>query len=182
MYADDAGGGVPRADATFWWVVFAPYVGGQRSALDEYRRVRVFTCTSYPIDNRGPQFVCYVVNAFRFASPSDTAGVTDGIMGLSPLSRVQKPVDTVHMADNENGSWRPIFGATSVQGGLNYLNDIWSNTHLPYASPTATALSGMRRVAAARHGVGPNLLYFDGHAGWKNARRITVGDFREQRY
>jgi prepilin-type processing-associated H-X9-DG protein len=43
-------------------------------------------------------------------------------------------------------------------------------------------LSAERRVAAKRHGKGPNLLYFDGHAGWKNGRRITTEDFREKKY
>jgi prepilin-type processing-associated H-X9-DG protein len=37
-------------------------------------------------------------------------------------------------------------------------------------------------VAAARHDQGPNVLYFDGHAGWKNSRRMTVDDWREQRF
>jgi prepilin-type processing-associated H-X9-DG protein len=38
------------------------------------------------------------------------------------------------------------------------------------------------RVAAKRHGLGSNLLYFDGHVSWKNARRMTVNDWREQKY
>jgi prepilin-type processing-associated H-X9-DG protein len=55
--------------------------------------------------------------------------------------------------------------------------------HLPYPSAAANApLSGERRVAAKRHGAGSNLMYFDGHAGWKNARRIRVDDWREQKH
>ncbi|PYI85532.1 MAG: hypothetical protein DME26_10770 [Verrucomicrobia bacterium] len=34
---------------------------------------------------------------------------------------------------------------------------------------------------AARHGRGPNLLFFDGHSALKKARLITVDDWREQR-
>jgi prepilin-type processing-associated H-X9-DG protein len=109
-------------------------------------------------------------------------GLQDGLDGLAPLTRVQKPVDTVYLTDNENGSWRPIFGASGVVDGDNSLNDIWSPTHLPYVGTTTKTLSGERRVAATRHGLGPNLLYFDGHAGWKNAKRLTVEDFRERRY
>jgi prepilin-type processing-associated H-X9-DG protein len=37
-------------------------------------------------------------------------------------------------------------------------------------------------VAAKRHGEGSNLLLFDGHAGWKSGRAMTVDDWREQRY
>ena len=47
---------------------------------------------------------------------------------------------------------------------------------------TGRTLSGDRRVAAKRHGEGANLLFFDGHAGWKNGRAMTVEDWREQRY
>src|SRR6266571_5577563 len=63
----------------------------------------------------------------------------------------------------------------------------WWLIYIPYlggtaaTSPTAR-LSGERRVAAARHGQGPNLMFFDGHAGWMNARRMTVDDWREQKY
>jgi prepilin-type N-terminal cleavage/methylation domain-containing protein/prepilin-type processing-associated H-X9-DG protein len=182
MFADDNGGRVPRADEPYWWSVFAPYLGGSRAALDEYKRVRVLTCSSYPIDTaRGAQFICYVVNAFDFTSPKDMAGRTDGIAGLVPLSRAQRPTDTVYLADNENGSWRPVFGATTIYGANNQ-NDVWAANHLPYIGATNKTLSTQRRVAAARHGKGPNLLYFDAHAAFKNAQLITVEDFRERRF
>jgi prepilin-type processing-associated H-X9-DG protein len=95
---------------------------------------------------------------------------------------VQSPAETAYLADNENGSWRPIFTQTNIyQGDDDRLNDIWAPAHLPYASRTAANLSPERRVAAKRHGQGPNLMYFDGHAAWKNARHITVDDWREIR-
>jgi prepilin-type processing-associated H-X9-DG protein len=61
-------------------------------------------------------------------------------------------------------------------------NDVWSSSHLPYPSPSSKTLSPDRRVAATRHGKGSNLLFYDGHAGFKAARRIVVDDWREQRY
>jgi prepilin-type processing-associated H-X9-DG protein len=102
--------------------------------------------------------------------------------GLYKVTRIQQPTETIYFADNENGSWRPIFTTTNIIGDQN-LNDVWSPIHLPYPSTSSTArLSGERRVAAARHGQGPNLMFFDGHAEWKNARRMTVDDWREQKY
>lgn len=177
MYADDNGGRIPRGNEPYWWQVYIPFLGGTRAARDEYGRIRVYTCASYP-DKR--QVMCYVVNAWQFSTPKDMVG--SEVTGGSNISRVQQPVDTVYFADNENGTWRPVFTAATIIGGAD-LNDVWSPNHLPYntSNPTtvARAPNGERRVAARRHGDGSNLLYFDGHAGWKNARRITVDDWRE---
>ena len=123
--------------------------------------------------------MCYVVNAWQFSSPKDRTG--SEINGLFKIDRFQQPVETIYFADNESGSWRPIFTVKSIIGSDN-LNDVWSPSHLPYSSILPTArLNGERRVAATRHGQGPNLLFVDGHAGWKNARRITIDDWREQK-
>jgi prepilin-type N-terminal cleavage/methylation domain-containing protein/prepilin-type processing-associated H-X9-DG protein len=177
MYADDNNELIPRGNEPFWWQLFVGNLGGRDAVRDEYRRIKVYTCPSYP-DKR--QIMCYVVNAWQFSSPRDMVG--SELNGLYKRTRIQRPTDTVYFADNENGSWRPVFTVTQIIGD-NELNDVWSPTHLPYPSTSPTArLSGERRVAAARHGAGCNLMYFDGHAGWKNARRMTVDDWREQRY
>ncbi len=177
MYADDNDGLIPRGNEPYWWQVYIPNLGGTAATRDQYGRIKVYTCPSYP-DKR--QVICYVVNAWQFSSPRDRTG-TD-LNGLYKVTRIQQPTETVYFADNENGSWRPIFTGTNIIGSSD-LNDVWSPTHLPYPSTSATArLSGERRVAAARHGQGPNLMFFDGHAGWKNARRMTVDDWREQKY
>jgi prepilin-type N-terminal cleavage/methylation domain-containing protein/prepilin-type processing-associated H-X9-DG protein len=175
MYADDSNGDVPRGNVPFWWQVYIPSLGGTRAVRDQYGRVKVYTCPSYPNKR---QVMCYVVNAWQFSSPRDMTGRE--INGLTKINRVQRPVETIYFADNESGPWRPIFTLTSIIGSDN-LNDVWAPNHLPYRSATS-GLSGDRRVAAARHGKGSNLLFFDGHAGWKNARLITVDDWREQRY
>ncbi|MBI4660231.1 MAG: type II secretion system protein [Verrucomicrobia bacterium] len=176
MYADDYDGVIPRGNAPFWWQLYIPYLGGTKATRDQYGRIKVYTCLSYP-DKR--QVMTYVVNAWQFSSPRDMTG--SEITGLQKVTRFQQPADTVYFADNESGSWRPIFTVTNIIGADD-LNDVWSPTHLPYPTTAATArLSGERRVAAARHGQGPNLMYFDGHAGWKNARRMTVDDWREQK-
>lgn len=177
MYSDDNNGLIPRGNEPYWWQVYIPFLGGTRAIRDEYGRVKVYTCPSFPNKR---QVMCYVVNAWQFSSPRDMVG-TD-LNGLSSINRIQQPTDTIYLADNENGSWRPIFTGTNYIGDIN-LNDVWSPTHLPYQSTAPTArLSGERRVAAARHGLGSNFLFFDGHAGWKNARLMTVDDWRERKY
>jgi len=174
MYADDSGGRVPRGNEPFWWQVFIPYLGGTKATRDQYGRIKVYTCPAYP-DKR--QVICYVVNAWTFSSPLDMTG--SEIVGLQSVSRIQRPVATIYFADNESAAWRPIFTTTNIIGS-DSLNDVWSPTHLPYG-PTGLTLSTERRVAARRHGEGVNLLFFDGHAGWQNARRMSVEDWREQK-
>ena len=175
IYADDNNGRIPRGNDPHWWRLFIPSLGGTSPARDQYGRIKVYTCPSYP-DKR--QVICYVVNAWQFSSPRDMTG--SELIGLSDLGKVQNPVETIYFADNESASWRPIFTVTNVIGSID-LNDVWSPNHLPYLSG-GRVLSGERRVAAARHGLGSNLMFFDGHADWKNARRLTVDDWREQRY
>ena len=175
MYGDDNSGRIPRGNDPHWWRLYIPALGGTSATRDQYGRIRVYTCPSYPNKR---QVICYVVNAWQFSSPRDMTG--SELIGLANVSRVQQPVETIYFADNESASWRPIFTVTNVIGSID-LNDVWSPSHLPYTSG-GRLLSGERRVAATRHGLGCNLLFFDGHAGWKNTRRMTVDDWREQRY
>lgn len=172
IYADDSGGIVPRGNNPIWWQVLSPNLGARRTT--DYAKVRVYTCASYP-DRR--QLICYVVNAWQFNSPVDPVG--SELVGLSKLNRIQRPVDTIFLADNESGAWRPIITDLGVIGS-DQLNDVWSPEHLPYA-PGGVSLKPARRVALARHGRGPNLLFFDGHSALKKAKLITVDDWREQR-
>lgn len=172
MYADDNHGNVPRGNDPIWWQMLTPNLGGR--STNDARKVRIYVCPSYP-EKR--QLICYVVNAWNFSSPLDMIGWEQ--VGVSKLSRFQRPADTIYLADNEHGNWRPIITDLGTIGWDN-LNDVWSSEHLPYA-PGGILLKPQRRVALARHGRGPNLLYFDGHAALKRAKLITVDDWREQR-
>jgi prepilin-type processing-associated H-X9-DG protein len=174
LYADDNGERIPRGNDPFWWQLYIPFLGGTSASRDQYGRIKVYTCPSFP-DKK--QLVCYVVNAWQFSTVKDMVG--SEITGVQKVNRIQRPVETVYFADNENGSWRPIFSEKSIIGSDD-LNDVWSPSHLPYTS-AGRFLSSERRVAAKRHSEGSNLMFFDGHAGWKNARRMTVDDWREQR-
>jgi prepilin-type N-terminal cleavage/methylation domain-containing protein/prepilin-type processing-associated H-X9-DG protein len=172
MYADDNDGRIPRGNSPIWWQLLSTQFGVRTT--NDFRRVGIYKCPSYP-DKR--QLICYVDNAWRFSSVSDNIGYE--ITGFTKISRFQRPVDSIYFADNENGSWRPIVTDLGVIGS-DLLNDVWSPDHLPYAAG-ATRLNPERRVALARHGRGPVLLYFDGHAGLKKAKLITVDDWREER-
>jgi prepilin-type N-terminal cleavage/methylation domain-containing protein/prepilin-type processing-associated H-X9-DG protein len=172
MYADDSEGNIPRGNNPIWWQVLTPNLGGRRTS--DYKKVKIYTCPSYP-DKR--QLICYVVNAWRFSSPFDMTGSEH--TGFSKINRFQRPADTIYLTDNEHGSWRPIITELGNIGSDN-LNDVWSPDHLPYA-PGGVMLRQQRRVALARHGRGPNLLFFDGHVALKRAKLITIDDWREQR-
>jgi prepilin-type N-terminal cleavage/methylation domain-containing protein/prepilin-type processing-associated H-X9-DG protein len=177
MYAEDNNGRIPRGNSPFWWQCYIPYLGGSRATRDQYNRVKVYTCPSYP---NKKQVMCYVVNAWQFSSPRDMTGTE--ITGTQPISRFQMPTDTIYFADNENGPGRPVFTATTIPSD-DSLNDVWQPSHLPYPSTSPTARpSSERRVAAARHNKGSNLLFFDGHSGYKDARQIKVDDWRDKRY
>lgn len=175
IYANDNNGRVPRGNEPYWWQLYIPALGGRNASRDEYGRIKVYTCPSYPNKR---QVICYVVNSWQFSSPKDMTG--SEVVGTTFVSRVQQPVETIYFADNESAPWRPVFTTTNVIGSLD-LNDVWSASHLPYISG-GRVLSSERRVAATRHGVGSNLMFFDGHAGWKNTRLMTPNDWREERH
>ena len=172
LYADESDNLVPRGNNPIWWQVLSPKLGGR--STNDYRRVRIYTCPSYPDKT---QLICYVANSWQFSSPLDMVGFE--LTGLSKMTRVKKPAETIYLADNEYGSWRPLITDLGIIGS-DQKNDVWSPSHLPYA-PGGVTLNPERRVALARHGRGPVLLYFDGHAGLKKARLITVDDWREDR-
>src|SRR6266404_2446411 len=137
MYADDNNGRIPRGNEPYWWQLYIPALGGTSATRDQYGRIKVYTCPSYPNKR---QVICYVVNSWQFSSPSDMIG--SEVVGLTVVSRVQQPVETIYFADNESAPWRPVFTVTNVIGSIE-LNDVWSPSHLPYISG-GRVLSGER--------------------------------------
>jgi prepilin-type N-terminal cleavage/methylation domain-containing protein/prepilin-type processing-associated H-X9-DG protein len=176
LYADDYNGYIPRggdAGNPEWYTLLTPFLGGRQT--NEFDRAKVFLCPSYP-DKR--QLICFDVNAWVFSSPADKFGTQSKVP--TKLTKVQRPVDTIYIADDENGTGRPIVTAADFNQGY---CDFWAVADLPYTviSPTRIILNPNRRVAAARHGEGPNLLFFDAHSAWKKAQQITVDDCRDVR-
>lgn len=103
------------------------------------------------------------------------------MVAASPAA--SRPVDTVYLADAEHA---PVIGPPTylVDGPGAEMFDVWSVAHLAYthlADGKRRILNSSRRVAAARHRAGANLLFFDTHAAWRKADRILVDDWRAQK-
>ena len=177
LYADENDGVVPRGNEPYWWQVLAPTLGTRTSA--DALKTKIYTCPAYPNHD---QMICYVVNAWTFDS-SDPNVQANGkeITGLQRLIKIERPVDTVYFADNEDGPGRPVVNDLSSGNTTTTVDDVWSESHLPY-SQESTDLNTDRRVAAARHGRGPNLGFFDGHVQMKKAQAITKDDWRDIRH
>jgi prepilin-type N-terminal cleavage/methylation domain-containing protein/prepilin-type processing-associated H-X9-DG protein len=187
LYADENNGYVPRGNSVLWYRVMVTQLGAR--SIGDYAKTRVFICPSYPVLGTTNQLICYVCSSWQFSSPTDRRG--SQINEPTKLAAVQSPAQTIYFVDNENAPWRPIvdeFGDNSN----NYACDIWRPEHLPYPplADAPTSLPGpvmvdsdrQRRVAHARHGVGANVMYFDAHVGWKNAKQIVVDDWRTWRW
>ena len=150
-----------------------------------HRNIKIFMCPSYPIPNNTPnksQVVTYVVNAWdsKSANSCSTSNANEN-MGLSKITNFNLPSASAYLLDNEGGTDnqginRPII--TSFQ--RTDLNDVWLSSHLPYGSGVKR-LSNDRRIAAKRHNNGSNILFIDGHAGFRKAKLIDVDLFREKR-
>ena len=185
MYADDNEGMAARANGPHWWEVLTPNLGGRKGA--DFTKVKVYTCPSYPDPERRypgqKQLICFVVNGWTFSSSSDPTGTE--LIGLAKMTTIQRPVDTIYLADREDGTdYGPITAADPTTFADRY--DVWKPNHLPYQpngteNPRTGAGTDARRVAINRHGKGPALLYFDTHAAVKKAKLITVNDWRDRR-
>jgi len=186
IYADENNGYAARANSPHWWEVLAPTLGARTST--NFTRIKVYVCPSYPDpDPRYPgqqQLVCFVVNGWTFSSPTDPMGTE--IIGLSKMTSIRRPSDTIYLADREDGT---DFGPITVSDTTTYADryDVWKPTQLPYlpngiVSPRNNGGgTDARRVALDRHGKGSALLYFDTHAALKKAKTITVDDWRDVR-
>ena len=176
MYSDENEGFIPRGNGYPWFFVYMPYMP-EGGTDEDFRGVRIFKCASYP--NRDPQkkqVITYVINAWKFSSPTDMTGTEQ--IGPSKITSFQEPANSIHLGDNEDGSWRPI--VTGYQDAVTNLNDVWAPTHIPYNERTGR-LNGERRIAEKRHSDGSNFVYLDGHAGYLRARQIVTNLFREQK-
>lgn len=170
MYADDNRGLIPRGNDVLWYQAFMTYLP-EGGTVDDYQHIRIFKCPSYP---KKDQVVCYVINSWEFQNMRTLAG--GDLYAPTLLSRVDRPTETIYLADNENGTWRPII--TGFRDAELFLNDVWDPGHIPYNDRTKR-LNPERRVAADRHSGGPNLLYFDGHSSWMKAERMKGDMWRE---
>ena len=176
MYSEENEDYIPRGNGYPWFFVYMPYMP-EGGTDDDFRNIRIYKCAAYP--NRDPkkkQIITYVINAWKFNSPTDMVGSEQ--IGPSKITAFQQPSDTVHIGDNEDGRWRPV--VTGYQDAVTNLNDVWAPDHIPYNEKSGR-LSGTRRIAEKRHSEGANFVYLDGHAGYLRAQAIVADLFREQR-
>jgi prepilin-type N-terminal cleavage/methylation domain-containing protein/prepilin-type processing-associated H-X9-DG protein len=175
IYSDENDGRIPRANSPYWFHIAIRNLGAKND--NELNRIKSITCPAYP-EKR--QLVCYVVNGWTFdtANPADNGHETiDG--RVYRIGIIQRPVETIYLADAETQTVYTIY-STNDTGNFVYY-DVWDMAHIPF-HPTTKLENSARRVASKRHGKGPNLLYFDGHAAMKPARLIVVNDWRDKRY
>ena len=186
MYADRNDGYVARANTPHWYQLLTANLTANTSG--SFTNLQLYTCPSYPDpDPRYPgqkQLVCYVVNGWTFSSLSDMTG--SELAGVTKITAVQRPEDTIYLADREDGTDIGPITAANPTGNADYY-DVWEPSHLPYAAngmqnPRTGAANNDRRVAISRHGIGPNLMYFDAHAAIEDARLITPNDWRDHRW
>jgi prepilin-type N-terminal cleavage/methylation domain-containing protein/prepilin-type processing-associated H-X9-DG protein len=154
-----------------WYTAFMDHLA-QKPVGNDYRTVAIYRCPSYP-DKR--QTVCYIVNGWDFDSRSDRTG--HETTEYSRLLDCRRPAETLYLADNEDGSWRPII-TSATDEGINRC-DIWAPSHLP-TSESQEVTQG-RRVARARHKTGCNTLWLDWHVSPMATEDMTVDMWRWKR-
>ena len=184
MHADENDDMIPRGNDKRWWFVFMPYIPEGGTERD-FRNIKIFMCPSYPLPKRTPnrkQVITYVVNAWKFRSARDNIGYEH--IGFSKITDFAQPSDSVYLLDNEDGIDNPGINrpiVTGFQDSRTDLNDVWQPSHLPYGA-TGKRLSGDRRIAAKRHSnKGSNMLFLDGHAGFRDSKLIDINLFREKK-
>ncbi|MHC4740646.1 MAG: type II secretion system protein [Planctomycetota bacterium] len=181
FYADDFDNFVPRgAGGPIWFIQFLPYVGHKTNRGD-YRNVDIYRCKSFPRDGVGlrnvpnsKQTVCYVINDWTFSSKTDMQGSSVG--KPSRLSDFKRPAQTIYLADNEAGHWRPIIEDKNSRDIMRC--DIFDPGHLPTSN--STNITRGRRIARNRHRDGCNVLFLDWHSEYFKAEDMTINDWRDK--
>jgi prepilin-type N-terminal cleavage/methylation domain-containing protein/prepilin-type processing-associated H-X9-DG protein len=183
LYAQDNDLYIPRGSTgstAIWFMQYLPYVG-QRHNEGDYRSVKVYRCKSFPTIGKGlydipnsRQTVCYVINDWTFSSRTDTSGTSVG--KPTKLSVFKRPAETIYLADNEAGPWRPIIENAKSRELIRC--DIFMRTHLPLSDNHD--INDGQRVARARHREGCNVLFLDWHSEYVGAEDMTVDMWRDK--
>ncbi|MFH1716338.1 MAG: prepilin-type N-terminal cleavage/methylation domain-containing protein [Planctomycetota bacterium] len=155
LYTEDNEGKFPR-NGGIWIVKFMPYIGGQGDQDEDYREMGVYNCPAYP---NKEQTLDYVINSWK-------DGATEYI-GYTPVTDFRRPASKIFLADNEDGSWRPVIREKSGLAGGRGEFDVWQPQHLP------SGQDGQRRVARSRHRNGCNAAFMDGASDWVQAEKMT---------
>lgn len=172
LYAEDNDTFLPRGGQFgTWFQCFLPYVGHTNDTTD-YRNVKIYRCLSFR-DKR--QTVCYVVSSWTFDSKTDMIG--QEVTAPTKLNTFPHPMSTVYMAENEEGSWRPVI-EKKTDPDIQRL-DVWHPGHLP-ASGDIFGITYGRRVARNRHREGCNYLFLDWHVEYIPTENMSVKYWRDK--
>ena len=181
MYANDNQDVIPRANNPFWFTIITQNLGAKTT--NDFVKIKTFNCPSYP--NKA-NLMTYVVNGWYFTSPTDPTGTewdyrqNASVPRFSKITAVQRPTDTIYLADDEHDPNRAYLNINDILPREQY--DVFQPIHLPYHAMGFMNPRSFIRVAINRHGKGPALLYFDGHAQVKDAKKIVVDDWRDRKY
>jgi prepilin-type N-terminal cleavage/methylation domain-containing protein/prepilin-type processing-associated H-X9-DG protein len=183
LYAQDYDYFIPRGStgtSAIWFMQYLPYLG-QRLNDGDYRSVKCYRCKSFPTTGLGlydvpnsRQTVCYVMNDWTFSSRTDQTGTSVG--HPTKLSVFKRPAETIYLADNEAGTWRPIIESSTSREIIRC--DIFMPSHLPLSENHD--INDGQRIARERHRKGCNVLYLDWHSGYVAAEDMTVDMWRDK--
>jgi len=183
LYAQDSDWFILRGSTgstPIWFMQYLPYLG-QRHNQGDYKSVKVYRCKSFPTTGNGlydipnsRQTVCYVINDWTFSSRTDNAGTSVG--RPTKLSVFKRPAQTIYLADNEAGPWRPIIESANSREIIRC--DIFMPTHLPLSDNHD--INDGQRVARDRHRKGCNVLFLDWHSEYVSAEDMTIDMWRDK--
>ena len=168
LYSEDNKNLVPR-NGGYWILNFLPYLGKKDNLPQDYREVKIYNCPSYPDKT---QTVDYVINSWE-----DDIDETNG---PSKITEFRTPSQTIYLADNAHGSWRPIISNQDELEDHDAVFDVFLPKHLP-AQGDIPENYGERRVARDRHLVGCNGAFFDGHSEYIQRNKMSPLMWRPQR-
>ena len=179
LYAQDNQEIIPRANTPYWFTIVTLNLGARTT--NDFVKIRTFNCPAYPVQSN---LMTYVVNGWYFPTPTDPVGMEwdwtkNPVPRYSRMTAIQRPSDTIYLADDE---YDPLRAYWRVDDFAREQYDVFAPTHLPYHPMGFMNPKGIVRVSFKRHGKGPALLFFDGHAQLKDAKRIVVDDWRDRKY
>lgn len=149
-----------------WFELFMPFLN-EKAQDGDYRNVKMYRCPAYP-DKQ--QTVCYVINAFKskYSKPGEP-GIADN--QPTKLTRLRQRARTIYLADNSYYTTPTRAIITKDKDPGLQTCDVRIFEDLPLKRDGT--LNPVRRVSAARHRRGGNMLYFDWHIETLDAQKMT---------
>ena len=152
-----------------WYMGFMKYLGERASAGGDFRTVKMYRCPAYPDKE---QAIGYVINSWGTRENPD-----QDVLYMTPRDHVKDRSGRVYLADNEDGSWRPIITNKDGTG--------FANLDVAWLEATAIGPDGQRRVAHKRHKRGYHALFWDWHVEYvavPDLEDVTMEEKAYERY